>query len=79
MLEVSTRSDECVDDLHAKPQHPSILAGHQRLQSAVVEAAKTLRRAEKVASVPNDFDVVEAQRAQRIAVDVLIAFEAEHF
>jgi hypothetical protein len=62
-----------VDDLRAKR-----VAEHARLQAVVVEQVKAQRRAEKSATVPNDFDVAEAQRNVRVAVDALIAFEVEH-
>src|SRR5687767_1918813 len=56
---------------------PILEAEHARLKDAVVEAAKVRRDAEKAATVPSDFDVVEAERHLRSTVDALIAVEAE--
>jgi predicted nucleic acid-binding Zn-ribbon protein len=71
---------------HFSAEHDNIKAQHQRLESAVVSAAKEERRLEHIAdegrnTIVRTDALINSSRAARVrreAVDALIAFEAEH-
>lgn len=61
---------------------PSPVVEHQRLQLAVVEAAKVDRMAEYKPATESEYtgidNLIRTRRAFRAAVTALLAFEAEH-